>query len=126
MKHINFALALAAGLASSTVAFAQDAPTGATPAQAAAPNAAPASYSDEEIQKYAAAAIAVNKIQADASIAAADKPAKSGEAVVAAGLDAEKFNAMTQALSTSPELTARYQAAATQLQSAPAAAPAAN
>ena len=131
MKTLNLVLAIAASVALSPAAFAQAADTApaaqpaaaATPAPAAQPAApaAPAataavSYSDEDIQKYAVALLAVNKIQADASVADADKPAKYGEAVAAAGIDPAKFNEITTAMGTTPDLNQRVQAAAAKLQ----------
>jgi len=114
MTITKIALAAAMGLALTHSASAQTpaAQPAAPPAPAAATPAAPATYSDEDVKKYATALLAVNKIQADASVAAADKPAKFGEAVVAAGIDTAKFNEMSQAMKASPELNTRIQTAA--------------
>ena len=120
MTISKFVLAAMASLILTPAAFAQAADP-APAATSATPTAA--AYSDEDVQKYAVALLAVNKIQKDAAVADADKPAKFGEAVTAAGLDSAKFNEMSQAMQKTPELNTRIQAAAAASQTpAPAAA----
>ena len=118
MKNLTIVLAIAASVALSPAAFAQaaDAAPAGTAAPAAQPAAVAATYSDEEVQKYAVALLAVNKIQADASVADADKPAKYGEAVTAAGIESAKFNEISEAMRSTPDLNQRVQAAAAKLQ----------
>jgi uncharacterized membrane protein len=106
----------ALGLVCVPAAFAQTAPAtapaaAATPAPAAtAPTAS--TYSDEAVEKYAKALVAVNKVQVDTTVAAADKQGKMIAAVQEAGLDAQTFNQMSQAMQADPELQKRIQAAA--------------
>jgi hypothetical protein len=98
----------------------------AAPAQpAAATPAAPAtatSFSDDEIKKFASAAVELNKIQTDTTVTADQKQPKMLAAVQATGLDPQKFNAIGQAAQSDPALQQKIQAAASA--SAPAAAPA--
>lgn len=98
----------------------------AAPAQpAAATPAAPAtatSFSDDEIKKFASAAVELNKIQTDTTVTAEQKQPKMLAAVQATGLDPQKFNAIGQAAQSDPALQQKIQAAASA--SAPTAAPA--
>lgn len=116
MKFFKAMLSTAAALAFVPGAFAQTAPASApatAPATAADPAPATgATYSDEDVQKYAVALVAVNKLQADATIPAADKQAKMAAAVQQSGVDVVKFNAITQAMGTDKALSARIQTAA--------------
>ncbi|HEX7781899.1 MAG TPA: DUF4168 domain-containing protein [Sphingobium sp.] len=96
----------------------------AAPAQpAASAQAAPAgatSFSDDEIKKFASAAVELNKIQSDTTVTADQKQPKMLAAVQATGLDPQKFNAIGQAAQSDPALQQKIQAAASA--SAPAAA----
>jgi hypothetical protein len=115
------ALLAVAGLAMSSSAWAQTgAPAGATPASAvpSSPSAS-SSFSDDELQKFASAAIQLNKIQADAGVAATDKQPKMLAAVQASGLDPAKFNAIAQAAQTDSTLQQKIQAAAAKSTPAP-------
>lgn len=87
-------------------AFAQDA---AAPATATAPAG---SYSDADVQLYATALVAVNKVQVDTTITAADKQTKMAAIVQQSGMDVNKFNAITQAAGTDKALEQRIQTAA--------------
>lgn len=108
MKLYNVVISASLALLFGQSALAQ---TAETPPAAAA--AAPAgAFSDDDIQKYAVALVAVNKIQADTVMPAADKPAKMAATVGQSGLDIPKFNAMTQAMQTDKALQARIQTAA--------------
>ncbi|MGV3769091.1 MAG: DUF4168 domain-containing protein [Sphingobium phenoxybenzoativorans] len=116
-------------LSAAGTAFAQAAAPAepAAPGQAAPAPAAPAgaaTFSDEEIQKFAAAAVELNKIQSDATVTAEQKQPKMLAAVQATGLDPQKFNAIGQAAQSDPALQQKIQAAAS-ASSAAAPAPAA-
>jgi hypothetical protein len=91
----------------------QSAPPAAAPAPAspAAPNA---TFSPGDIQKFAKAAVALNKIQTDTTIAAADKQQRMAAAVQAQGLEPQKFNEIAQAAQTDTALQQQIQAAAAQ------------
>ncbi len=93
----------------------------AQPAPATSPPAASSSFTDGDLQKFATAAIALNKIQADTNVAPADKQPKMVAAVQQSGLDPQKFNAIAQAAQNDPALQQRIQtaAAAAQPQQAP-------
>jgi len=153
MKMMFSSLAVASTLMAST-AFAQTTtPAQTTPAQTTPADAAPAqttpatpdqgttgagtagtatagasTFTDTEIQQYATAALAVNKINADASISAAEKNPKFVAAITASGLQAQRFNEISQAMASDTALNQRIQAAATKAQtsgqSAQATAPA--
>ena len=107
MKLIKVIVGAAAALTCIPAVMAQD----PAPPAAASPTAN-GTYSDEEVQKYAVALVAVNKIQTDAGIADADKPAKMAAAVTQSGVDIVKFNAMTQAMQADKALQQRIQTAA--------------
>jgi hypothetical protein len=108
-------LAAAPALAQSTAPAQPAAATPATPAAAT-------SFSDDEIKKFASAAVELNKIQTDTTVTAEQKQPKMLAAVQATGLDPQKFNAIGQAAQSDPALQQKIQAAASA--SAPAAAPA--
>jgi len=97
---------------------AQPAPQQATPPAAdsstdtTATTTAPGGYTDADVDKFAGAALAVQKIQQDASIADADKQTKMASAVTSSGLSPEKFNAMATASQSDPALMKRIQTAA--------------
>lgn len=123
MKMMNrLALSTAALVACAPAAFAQT----AAPAPAAPPAAAPApaatSFSDDDLKKFASAAIEINKIQADAAVA--DKQPKMLAVVQASGLPPEKFNQIAQAAQSDPALQQKIQAAASASAPTPAAPPA--
>ena len=108
MKLIKVIVGAAAALSFVPGAMAQDPAPPTAPAAAA--TAGP--YSDDDVQKYAVALVAVNKVQTDAGITDADKPAKMAAAVNQSGVDIVKFNAMTQAMQADKALAARIQTAA--------------
>lgn len=143
MKTIFSSLAIAGTLMAST-AFAQTTtPAGAVPAQttpatpdqgttgagaAATATAGASTFTDTEIQQYATAALAVNKINEDTSIPAAEKNPKFVAAITSSGLQPQRFNEISQAMASDTALNQRIQAAAakaqTSGQSAQATAPA--
>lgn len=118
-------MVMTAGMMVAPAALAQTAaPAPASPAPAApATGAAASSFSDGDLEKFASAAIEMNKIQADASVAATDKQPKMLAAVQASGLEPAKFNEIAQAAEKDPGLQQKIQAAAAK--TAPAPAPAA-
>ncbi|WP_139810163.1 DUF4168 domain-containing protein [Sphingomonas azotifigens] len=104
--------------------------TPATPDQGTtgAGTAAASTFTDTEVQQYAKAALAVNKINADASIPTAEKNTKFVAAITSSGLQPQRFNEISQAMASDTALNQRIQAAAAQAQtsgqSAQATAPA--
>jgi len=116
----KLALSVVAVLATAPAAFAQDAGAPAPAPEAAAPAA---SYTDAEVQSYATAIIAVNKIQSDTTVAEADKQPKMLEAVQQSGLDPQKFNEISQAAQADTALQQRIQAAVSAAQPQEAAPP---
>jgi uncharacterized membrane protein len=101
--------ALAQG--ASATAPATTAPSAAMPPAAAAP-AAGGAFTDDDVQKYATALVAVNKVQTDTTVPDADKQAKMAAAVQSSGVDIQKFNAITQTMQTDKALQQRIQIAA--------------
>ena len=96
-----------------TTAIAQTAPAAPdTATTATTPSAGAASYTDADVDQFASAAIAVQKIQGDASVAATDKQTKMASAVSSSGLTPEKFNAIATASQSDPALMKRIQTAA--------------
>lgn len=93
----------------------------AAPAQAAPGGAT--SFSDDEIKKFAAAAVELNRIQSDTTVTAEQKQPKMLAAVQATGLDPQKFNAIGQAAQTDTALQQKIQAAASASPAAAAPAP---
>lgn len=107
-------------------AFAQDA--GASPATTQSPTtgtppAAPeggatTTISDAEVEQFATAAMALQKIEQDTATPATDKQTKMAAAVQQTGLTPEKFNEISAAASKDPALMQRIQAAAGKMQAA--------
>ena len=96
----------------------------AAPAPQAQP-ATPAPVTDEEVGKFAKAALAADAVTKDASIPAADKTAKMTEVVTAAGLDTGRFNQIASLAQTDPVIREKVQAAIIAVRDGPqAAAPA--
>lgn len=113
--------ALAAGMLFAAPAVAQTTPPATpapeTPATAAAP------VTDDEVTKFARAALAADAVTKDASIPAADKTAKMGEAVTAAGLDTARFNQIATLAQTDPAMKEKVQAAIIAVRDGPQATP---
>lgn len=118
----KLALSVVAACAAASAASAQDAGPAAPPPAEAAPAPA-ANYSDAEVQSFASAIIAVNKIQGDATLAEADKQPRMLEAVQQAGLDPQKFNEISQAAQADTALQQRIQTAVSASQPQEAAPP---
>ena len=128
MKYFTSSLAALAFVA--TAAHAQDASppsadqSAAQPAQpgAAAPPATPATdaapaagantqVSDTEIDSFAKATVAVQKISADAKLDEKAKQTKMADAVKSAGLEPARYNDIGKAVSSDPALLAKIQTA---------------
>ncbi|HVJ03628.1 MAG TPA: DUF4168 domain-containing protein [Sphingomonas sp.] len=121
----SYILTGAALLLAAPAAFAQDASQTspstqpAAPAEQAAPAAgaqaqtgAAAAVSDAEVQQFATAALAVDKVRKDAAVPEADKNTKMVEAISASGLQPARFNEIAQAMQADPSLNQRIQQAA--------------
>lgn len=91
-----------------------EAPADATmPAdQTAQATAQDASFTDAEIQGFAAAALKIQALDADP----ATKNEKVAEVVAQSGIDAETFNAIAAAMKSNPEVAERVQVAAREIQ----------
>ena len=92
-------------LALGTAAVAQEAAAPAAAAQIAA-------VSDEEVGRFARAALAVEQIAADAALDATQKKAAMKNAVEQAGFERQRFNEIARASQADAALQARIQAAA--------------
>lgn len=97
---------------------AQPAPTDAaappaTPAPGAAAPAAGAStlVSDTEVDSFAKATVAVQKISADAQLDESAKQKQMAEAVKSAGLEPARYNDIGKAVSSDPALLAKIRTA---------------
>lgn len=96
-------------------------PTADEPTTTAPSTAAPTSFTDADVDKFAGAALAVQKIQQDTTVPDTDKQTKMSAAVTSSGLTPEKFNAMATASQSDPALMKRIQtAAAAKMQASPA------
>jgi len=91
-------------------------PTTDEPTTTAPPAATPTSFSDADVDKFAGAALAVQKIQQDATVPDTDKQAKMSAAVTSSGLTPDQFNAMATASQSDPALMKRIQTAAAKKQ----------
>ena len=115
LKFHGTALAIGAFLIAAP-AFAQttqpapSAPS-AAPAAPGAPGAKVA-VSDEEVTKFATAAIGVEKIRSDATVAEADKQKTMLSQIQSSGLTPARFNEIAQAMQSDTQLQGRIQAAA--------------
>lgn len=95
-------------------------PADVPPAEPAAPSdpladgsatASTSTFTDAEIDSFAAATVEVQKIDADTSLDAAAKQTQMAAAVTEAGIDPAKYNEIGQALATDTELRAKVQTA---------------
>ena len=123
-RFATMAALLGATALCGTAALAQTTPQAAPPATtppAASTTAPAASYTDADVDQFATAALAVQKIQQDAAVPDTDKQTKMSAAVTSSGLTPEKFNAMATASQSDPALMKRIQtAAAAKMQASPA------
>jgi hypothetical protein len=125
MKISTSLLSAAAVLAFPAVALAQaDQAAPAAPPAAAAPAApaAGAAPSQDEVKKFASAAIELNKIQADAATPDTAKQPKMLAAVQQSGLTPQRFNEIAVQAEKDPGLQQKIQTAASASQPAPAGA----
>ncbi len=100
-------MALALGVVAALPAAAQT----TAPATPAPQEQTVAPVTDEELTKFAKAALAVDAVTKDTSIPAADKNAKLTEAVTGAGLDNVRFNQIATLAQSDPAMNAKVQAA---------------
>jgi GH25 family lysozyme M1 (1,4-beta-N-acetylmuramidase) len=112
------------GATAATAQSASDPAQATSPAPTAqAPAAAPltnADVTDSDVNQFATAVLAVQKIESDASVADSDKQTKMAAAVKDSGMTPEKFNAIAKASQSDPALMKRIQtAAAAQMQASP-------
>ncbi len=107
MKMMTTTIAITATLTLAPAVLAQ----ATAPGAATAPAASGSSFSDDDLKKFASAAIELNKIQSDTSVAQADKQPKMVAAVQASGLDPQKFNTIAKAAQTDTALQQKIQAA---------------
>ncbi|WP_423604721.1 DUF4168 domain-containing protein [Sphingomonas sp. MS122] len=126
MINFRHAALLAGATLIATPALAQDTAAPAPAPQEAAPAtpAAPAPVTDDEVKKFAKAALAADKISKDTAIAAADKQKKMAEAVTTSGLEPTRFNQIAQASQADSALQQKVQAAiVAEQQASPAPSP---
>lgn len=131
MINFRHAALLAGATLIATPAFAQDTAAPAPAPQETAPQttapatpAAPAPVSDDEVKKFAKAALAADKISKDTAIAATEKQQKMAEAVTTSGLEPTRFNEIAQASQADSALQQKVQAAiVAEQQASPSAAP---
>ena len=126
MTYLAKTAAMIAGVALAGSAAMAQTTTPAAPAPSTTAGTTTAttstSFTDGDIDNFASAAIAVQKIQQDASVPDADKQTKMASAVTSSGLTADRFNAIAKASQSDPALMKRIQiAAASKMQAAPAA-----
>ena len=123
-RFATMAALLGATALCGTAALAQTTPQATPPAAsppAASTTAPAASYTDADVDQFATAALAVQKIQQNAAVPDTDKQTKMSAAVTSSGLTPEKFNAMATASQSDPALMKRIQtAAAAKMQASPA------
>jgi len=110
---IAISLAVAA-LALGGNAFAQEAAAPAAPAAPPAASPAPASadISDEQVERFALAALMVEQIAADTTLDAQQKQTNMITAVQQSGMEPQEFNAIAVASQGDTQLQERISAAA--------------
>lgn len=90
--------------------------TSASTTQNSATATSATSYSDQELEQFAKAAMAIQAVQQDSTVTEQDKQAKAAAAVQQTGLAPEKFNEIASASQSDPQLMQRIQLAASKLQ----------
>lgn len=126
MINFRHAALLAGAALIATPALAQDTAAPAAPAQETAPQAAPQTtapaapgpVSEDEVKKFAKAALAADKVAKDTAIVATDKQKHMAAAVTSSGLEPTRFNEIAQAAQADTALQQRVQAAITAEQQA--------
>jgi|GEM_PF-1758585 len=113
-------LTTTAALTMTSAAIAQDAAPAPAPDAGAA--AAPSSFSDDDIQKFASAAVELNTVPTDAP--APERQTQMAAIVQKNGLEPAKFNAIAQASQGDPALMQKIQKAAAASQPQSSAPPA--
>lgn len=129
MRAFKLSIIATAAAMAATPALAQEATTTA-PAQdapaagATAGAATSATVSDAEVDQFATAVVAVDRINKDATVAADAKQTQMASAVTASGLTPERFNSIATQMNADTALQAKVGAAIQAKAPAPAAAPA--
>jgi hypothetical protein len=94
-------------------AQAQEAPQQAPPMQQQAPTA-PAEVADDEVARFALAALVIEQIAADETMAQDQQQSAMMEVVTQAGLEPQRYNQIATASQSDTQLQQRIQAAADQ------------
>ena len=81
-----------------------------------------ATVSDAEVDQFATAVVAVDRINKDAAVPAAEKQTQMASAVTASGLSPERFNSIATQMNADSALQAKVGAAIQAKAPAPAAA----
>jgi len=116
------ALGLIGGNANAMIPDAGSPAAPAPPLSQQAPSTPPAtaptatSFSDQELEQYVRAALAVQRVQQDQTTPDADKQTKMAQAVQQEGLSPERFNEVASAVQADPALQQRIQVVAAKLQ----------
>lgn len=77
---------------------------------------ASSSYTDGELQQFASAAIAIQRVENDSATAPADKEPMMAAAVQQSGLTPQRFNEIAEASNADPALMQRIQNAVGEMQ----------
>ena len=113
MRSVYLGLA-AASLAAPATLAAQEAPSAPPPTTEAPQEALPASgdVSDEEVSRFAMAALIVQQISADETVPQEQQQATMEQAVQQVGVEPQRFNVLARATQNDPELAERVNLAA--------------
>ncbi|MEN7537901.1 DUF4168 domain-containing protein [Aurantiacibacter flavus] len=114
----TFVTLAAGGLLFASPAIAQVADSAA---EAEAPAADAATFTDEEIGMYAEAAVEISELHGDASLDAEARQNGALAVLEQSGLAPERFNEISDAARTDPELAQRVQLAIASVQGDPGA-----
>lgn len=101
--------------ASGAVAQTQQ-PAPAPPSAGSPAGVQASSYTDSELQQFASAAIAIQRIENDSAAAPADKEPMMAAAVQQSGLTPQRFNEIAEASNADPALMQRIQNAVGNMQ----------
>ena len=86
-------------------------PADTMPADPAPAEQAPASFTDEQVEAFAAASLAMRELRSDTALDEAGREARAAQIVTEHGLDNETFFAMRAAMQSDPGMAARVQQA---------------
>jgi len=112
MRNIHLAALATGAMLIGAPALAQSQTTPSEPATPPAASAsAKANVSDDEVNRFAIAAVAVERTRADTSLADAAKGKAMVDTIKANGLTPARFNEIAQASQADPALQARVQGA---------------